>query len=194
MRKRIAHIYLAVSLVALMILISLNSYGVFNNIGLDLTGYKNSTNDMIFSFFHSIPVIFICIILAIVLYIKRDTRKFANILILQLVITFALISVGAYIWDNLNVGTEYKTYVNEDIIYLYSTFMLLILNFNKVVRTGCLKILVFIALVLFLIMLTASEFYFGNLTVFTLLLNITFVCVLTSLTYVLLFIREYYFL
>lgn len=194
MRKRIAHLYLLVSLVILTILISLNNYGVFDNIHLDLTSYKNSTNDMIFSFFHSIPIIFICIILAMLLFIKRDTRKFANILILQLVTIFILLSIGTYVCDSLNLITEYNAYVNQDIIYLYSTFMLLILNFNKVVRSGCLKILVLIAMILFLIMLTASEFYFGNLTVFTLLLNITLVCAFTSFTYVLLFIRKYYFL
>lgn len=194
MRKRIAHFYLAVSIVALILLISLNNYGVFDNINIDLSGYVNSTNDIIFNFFNSIPIIYAVIGLIVILYIKQDTRHFSLLLLVQTTIVCILMNATIYICDSLNVGLEYKNYLNQDILYLYSTILMIILNYKKVVKTGTLRILVFIAMFLFLIMVTASEFYFGGLTIFGLLFNITIVCIVTSITYVLVFIRNYYFL
>lgn len=194
MRKRIAHFYLVVSIVALIVLISLDNYGVFNNINIDLSGYINPTNDMIFNFFRSIPIIYACIAVIIILFIKKDTRHFSILLLVQSLVMCIIVNLTIYICDSFNVGLVYRNCLNKDILYLYSTILMTILNYKKVIKTGYLRVLIFIALFLFVIMVTASEFYFAGLTVFGLLFNITIVCIVTSITYVILFIREYYFL
>ncbi len=194
MEKTKSHIYLFLSLLLVALLVWIDYIGIIPDLTVDISKYQVETNDMIFNFFNIISNIFTFSILVILLFIKPRTRKFARIALIQLLIAILIYYIFKYSIENFGFSISYFYKINTSIYFSYSLFFVFILNFHDAVSSLFMKTLLLIASLLYIFMLTTGQFYFMNITFFSLAVNISFVFVTTSLAYFLIFLRKYYFL
>ncbi len=194
MVKTKSHIYLILSIILAAILVWLDISGVVPELSVDVSKYQVDTNDMIFNFFNVISNIYTFVIVVVLLFIRPSTRNFAKLALLQLILALIIYFTFDIINSYEYINIEYFTKINTSIYFSYSMILIFILNFTNLVNTIFMKTLLIIASVLYIFMLTTGQFYFMNITIFSLLINISFVFVTTSLAYSLIYFRKYYFL
>ncbi len=194
MEKTRSHIYLFLSILLVAILIWLDSFGIVPDLAVDVSKYQVETNDMIFNFFNIISNIYTFSILVILLFIKQTTREFAKIALIQLLLAVSIYYSFKYASEYFGFTILYFSKINTSIYFSYSLIFVFFLNFGNIVNTMFMRTLLLIASILYIFMLTTGQFYFMNITIFSLVINISFVFVTTSLAYFLIFLRKYYFL
>lgn len=90
--------------------------------------------------------------------------------------------------------TATNVVINGALLAVYSFFLMFFIHGKIFMKTVFMKITLPIAVVLYLFMLTMSEFYFGYLSVFDFVFNVGLVFVITSLSLTLKHLKKYYFL
>ncbi len=190
MLKSKAIYFLIFSLILLVAIELVNVYGYFGYINFTMENYISDTNTKIFSLFDNLSNFYIYLGILIILVIFKETRNYAQVSLFQ----FVLVLLSAELL--LTFETQYSNFysINFDLLTVYSFSLLLLININKISSSKIINSFSLLIATLILFMVTICEFYFNQTDIFGLLFNITFVFIITSMTYLLLYLRKYYFL